>query len=173
MNITEDEGSWLLEQVKVPNLSLKPVLLYQATRDGWLTADFHRKVDGLNNTYAFFKYKETQRRAAGFTSLAYTSSYKTEKDNFSFVLSIDKRIVAKAAAYDNYVDFYELLGPYFHDQDTNTILCALWDPLYERGTAYCGFPKYYMPFEDNEKCSLSGLQNGSHELDELEVWQIL
>ncbi|TNV76197.1 hypothetical protein FGO68_gene11696 [Halteria grandinella] len=179
VDITAEEGEWLLQQIQVPNLKLKPVLLYQGTRDGWDVTDYHSKVDGFPNTYTFLKYTQTQRRAAGFMTLAQSSKqyWNLLYDNLSFVLSIEKRLVAKASIHNHIVLQSYNIGPIFQDEGLLTVFGSHKSPLNKYGEAHCGRAAYYFPYEDLEKniCSLSGLQDIKtyHDLDELEVWQIL
>ncbi|TNV76124.1 hypothetical protein FGO68_gene16837 [Halteria grandinella] len=173
MNITVNDSSWLLEQIKVPYLKLKPVLLFQASRDGWYISDYHSKVNGYKNIYVFIKYKQTQRRAAGFTSLNQGLYYFTASDYQSYVLSIDKRIVATGSKNYRKLLVSSNYGPFFKDVEGQAVMTADYGSRIDKGYANCGLSKYYMPFEDNQLCSLSGLQNGYYEIDELEVWHIL
>ncbi|TNV76167.1 hypothetical protein FGO68_gene7555 [Halteria grandinella] len=175
-DITSDEGQWLLNQIQVPNLSLKSVLLYQASRDGWYTTDYHAKVNGFNNTYTFLKFKSTQRRAAAFTSFAQIDGWVFTRDDFAFILSIDKRIVARALSEDNNLALTGINGPYIGWERGFPVLGAPYDVMYAFGSAQCERESFNMPHEDNEKkvCSLSGLNSDDfHVLDEIEVWQIL
>ncbi|TNV76402.1 hypothetical protein FGO68_gene5115 [Halteria grandinella] len=177
LNLTKDEEAWLLEQIQVPGLILKPVLLFQATRDGWDISEYSSRVNGQNNTYQFFRFKGSNRRAAGFASFAKTDEEGQFKDSQSFILSIEKRIVARAdsdtgclmqnrewgtilASKYNSQLTYGVLGPSFNNNQSSTI---------------CGMAGYYMPFEDDEKkiCSISGLEGLTAEIIELEVWKIL
>ncbi|TNV76029.1 hypothetical protein FGO68_gene986 [Halteria grandinella] len=173
MNITVDESKWLLKQIKVPNLIKKPVLLYRATRDGWLIADYHSKVDGYTNIYVFMKFKETQRRAAGFTTIDQSIYGGWVNDKQSFVLSIDKRIVATGNQNERLLYVLHQFGPYFAAGYHQDVLRADRGERIDQGGAICGLSNEYMPYEDDLLCSLSGLQNGYYEIDELEVWHIL
>ncbi|TNV76171.1 hypothetical protein FGO68_gene12391 [Halteria grandinella] len=176
MGITKNEGAWLLQQIQVPGLRLAPVLLYQGSRDGWNYQEYRTRTDGYNNTYAFFLFKETQRRAAGFmiANYIYDTGYGFE-DNYAFVLSIDKRIVARVNGKYR-INSY---GPYFCANDGHLVLGALQTPLNKYGFGICGISTFNMPFEDNENkiCSLNGLPNrylyGYDELEEIEIWHIL
>ncbi|TNV72177.1 hypothetical protein FGO68_gene9867 [Halteria grandinella] len=175
-DIAPEEGQWLLNQIQVPNLSKKQVLLYQATRDGWYTTDYHTKVNGFNNTYTFLKFKWTQRRAAAFTSLAQIGGWVFTRDDFAFILSIDKRIVARALPNQQNLVLTGINGPYIGWERGFPVLGAPYDVMYAYGSAQCERDSYNMPHEDNEKkvCSLSGLNSDDfHVLDEIEVWQIL
>ncbi|TNV76085.1 hypothetical protein FGO68_gene15104 [Halteria grandinella] len=175
MRITVDESKWLLEQIKVPNLNRKTVLLFQASRDGWKASDYHKKVDGYTNIYIFYKFKESQRRAAGFTSLDQgISYYDFLNDRQAFILSIDKRIVSTGSKDGRKLFVWPICGPFFIDEDNSAVMIAGYQDTIDKQLALCGFRNYYMPLEDNYSCSLSGLYNGGyHEIDELEVWHIL
>ncbi|TNV76131.1 hypothetical protein FGO68_gene16098 [Halteria grandinella] len=174
INITVDESKWLLEQIKVPNLKLKPVLLFRATRDGWLVTDYHSKVDGHTNFYIFIKFKESQRRSAGFTQIDQGIINNLANDNQSFILSIDKRIVATGNQNNRNLNVYPDYGPMFTYGQGFIVLSVQNDDYIDYGFAICGRSEYYMPLEDNQLCSLTGLQkNRDHEIDELEVWHIL
>ncbi|TNV76151.1 hypothetical protein FGO68_gene4280 [Halteria grandinella] len=175
MGITKDEGTWLLQQIQVPGLRLAPVLLYQGSRDGWNSQEYRTRTDGYNNTYAFFLFQETQRRAAGFTTQYYNYYSYNTSDNYAFVLSIDKRIVARVKGNFELFSY----GPCFIANDGHVILGTTGTTLNKWGSGYCGVPTFNMPFEDNEKkiCSLNGpttgLNYGWDIFDEIEVWHIL
>ncbi|TNV76223.1 hypothetical protein FGO68_gene9539 [Halteria grandinella] len=176
MGITKDEGAWLLQQIQVPGLRLAPVLLYQGSRDGWNYQEYRKRTDGYNNTYAFFLFKETQRRAAGFRTKYYThEQWFNIEDNYAFVLSIDKRIVARVNGKIQ-LDSY---GPSFIADDGHMVLGVFGTLLNKYGYGICGVTTFNMPFEDNENtiCSLNGLPNrynhGWDELEEVEIWHIL
>ena len=49
-------------------------LRYRGSRDGWKSADFHRKSDGLGPTATLFKIKDNQQCIGGFTSAQWASS---------------------------------------------------------------------------------------------------
>ncbi|TNV76079.1 hypothetical protein FGO68_gene10286 [Halteria grandinella] len=175
LDITQEEGQWLLDQTKIAQPSTK--LLYRGSRDGWMKADFHQRCDGHGNLYMFFKFKATQRRAAGFASRKWSSNQEWTFDANSFILSIDKKIVAKADP-DSRLQMHAYWGPDFASYSLGlTILGNYRNSMNVYGEANCEKPGYNMPFEDNEKlvCSLSGGRNYPfyHQLDEIEVWQLI
>ncbi len=55
------------------NKKFKTVLSYQASRDGWMAADFHRMSDMKAFTACLFKIKENDQCIGGFTSAMWTS----------------------------------------------------------------------------------------------------
>ncbi|TNV76219.1 hypothetical protein FGO68_gene8576 [Halteria grandinella] len=178
LHITKDQGAWLLEQIRVPDLTLKPVLLYQATRDGWNVSEYNSRIYGINNTYQFFRFQGTNRRAAGFASFAKTDQdLGSFKDSQSFILSIDKRIVARAdldtgrlMLNSHWSTFW---GSKIDEQNTYGVLGNTYNNV-NQASAYCGLTGYNMPLEDEKgTCSISGRAAIYGLLDEFEVWQIL
>ncbi|TNV76049.1 hypothetical protein FGO68_gene17023 [Halteria grandinella] len=174
MGITVEEGQWLLQQIKGIDLSLKPVLLYQATRDGWSIPNYHSKVGGIPNTYNFFKFSQTQRRAGFFTTLPknISAEWSYQNDNQSFILSIDKRIVGRANQFDNIILQSQGHGPAIFSWLCDYLVGSVY-PIRRDGSAHCGIEYCFIPFEDDTKiCSLNGLDGADGMLDEIEVWQI-
>ncbi|TNV76243.1 hypothetical protein FGO68_gene8664 [Halteria grandinella] len=180
LHITKDEGAWLLQQIQVPGLTLQPVLLYQASRDGWNISDFNSRVNGFNNTYQFFRFQGTNRRAAGFASFARTDEQGHFQDSQSFVLSINKRIVARANSVTAKLLLYNFWSNVWGSKETDSqitygVLGTREFYNLNQAWAECGLSGYNMPFEDDEKqiCSISGRAANYGLLDELEVWHIL
>jgi hypothetical protein len=50
------------------NKKFKTVQRYKASRDGWMAADFHKKVDGVGRTVSLFKIEQNGQCIGGFTS---------------------------------------------------------------------------------------------------------
>jgi hypothetical protein len=46
----------------------KTLLKYKASRDGWMSIDFHSKCDGIGATVILFKIKNNNQCVGGFTS---------------------------------------------------------------------------------------------------------
>jgi hypothetical protein len=50
------------------NKKFKTVLRYKGSRDGWKSADFHKKADGVGRTVSLFKIKENGQCIGGFAT---------------------------------------------------------------------------------------------------------
>jgi hypothetical protein len=50
------------------NKKFKTVLRFKASRDGWMPADWHKKVDGVGRTVSLFKIKENAQCIGGFVT---------------------------------------------------------------------------------------------------------
>ena len=48
------------------NKKFKTLKRYRASRDGWMKADLHKKVDGVGRTVSLFKIKENDQCVGGF-----------------------------------------------------------------------------------------------------------
>ena len=62
-------------------------LLYRATRDGWSTNNFHKKIDTYSNTILLV-HTEHNNIFGGFTSLTWNKKYGWQSDKKAFLILI-------------------------------------------------------------------------------------
>jgi hypothetical protein len=105
--IIEVDVSFILDKIikEYPNTNIdtfQSTLLYRATRDGDNQNSFYNKVEGKRKTLSFIKTKKGIRFGC-YLDIAFQKSKngKSEKDNKSFVFSIDrKKIYNSRPEYD-------------------------------------------------------------------------
>jgi hypothetical protein len=86
------EVSFLIREIPDLALSTKISLLYRASRDGWMHADFHNLCDKQGPTVVLIKTKKG-RICGGFTKASWTSPVNGnyQFDAAAFIFSIDLR----------------------------------------------------------------------------------
>ncbi|CDW83874.1 UNKNOWN [Stylonychia lemnae] len=97
-----------LESLKYQEMKDKPKLLpitgqtkllYKATNDGFLAANFHQKCDNQGKTISFILSDQGQV-FGGYTSLSWASNNTQYKDNDAFIFSLSKNTLHKQ--YQNF-----------------------------------------------------------------------
>ncbi|TNV76202.1 hypothetical protein FGO68_gene17591 [Halteria grandinella] len=173
LGLTQEDAAWLADLL--PYDSIKTNLLFRGSRDGWAPKDFHDKCDNQGPTIVFYKYKDTGRVAAGFSSLSWESESPIHTiDNKGMLFAINQRQYANAIGNTQAMLTLAGYGPN-QGQVNLGHLGAPSNPMYNSGECRCGYSSgFSMPFEkDGRTCVMSGLPNGYHKLEELEVWQIV
>ena len=102
--IIEGDVSFILDKIikEYPNTNIdtfQSTLLYRATRDGDNQISFYNKVEGKRKTLSFIKTKKGIRFGC-YLDIAFKKNRTSEKDNKSFVFSIDTKKI-----YNNTGDY--------------------------------------------------------------------
>ena len=102
--IIEGDVSFILDKIikeyPITNIdTFQSTLLYRATRDGDNQNSFYNKVEGKRKTLSFIKTKKGIRFGC-YLDIAFKKNRTSEKDNKSFVFSIDTKKI-----YNNTGDY--------------------------------------------------------------------
>ena len=160
--------TYLKKEENSKNKKISLNLLYQGTKDGGNTSDFHKKCDGISPQLIFIKTKNGEI-FGGYTREGFKTRGKYVVDNKAFVFSISKKkiynvIIGKDALYD-----YERSGPCFVS-NSSFIINIQGKIIGCNGNTCSKEQSYYQGItKDNE------LNNGEYyfEVQEVEVYQIL
>jgi len=154
----------------------KWTLLYRATRDGFVSSDFHSKCDGHSNTLTILKVKGSEFIFGGFTTVNWDSSNGWKSDPSAFLFSLTNKenkpvkmeIDPNEHQYAIYCDSRH--GPIFGGgrdiQITNNSNTKM-DSYSDLGFSY-SHPQYAC-FTDEVQTFLAG--SFKFQLDEIEVYQ--
>jgi hypothetical protein len=88
-------------------------LLYRASRDGWLSTDFHYKCDKKGPTVVIVKV-DNGRLCGGYCSIGWKSEGRWQNDNKSFVFSLDSlKKFKESQGSSDHIFWHSTYGPYF------------------------------------------------------------
>ena len=95
---------------KFPGATYK--LLYKGTKDGDKAEVFHKKCDNAKMTLVIVE-DNFGNRFGGFTSKDWSGQFKTKKDDYAFIFSIDKNKTYDIKPDQNAIGCYPQFGPVF------------------------------------------------------------
>ncbi|RIA97527.1 hypothetical protein C1645_801734 [Glomus cerebriforme] len=149
------------EYIKSP---YKFKLLYRASRDGNTASAFHKNCDNKRATITVVKIKDSEQIVGGYNPLEWDiSGYKSTKDSFIFSFTDRMDLQTGKVGYSN--------------GDQYSIIC------YKKNGPVFGYNNLYHynswisnPVMTNNQYSypkLDGMPNGSFNIDDYEVFQVL
>ena len=174
--MAKEESNMILSAVKQKmNKEIKAFnKLYQATKDGGQTSNFHQKCDNIENTLILYKSVKN-RRFGAFASKKWKSEGQAESDENCFLFSLDKKKIFLPKNKNYYkLSFSTYEGPSFYLKGIYDTHCIVVEQnCFNMHSLKTYEQKFNDVFENDENAlSEDGKSLGTY-AQEIEVFQII